>query len=97
MINLITIGSLCQFSEVKNDPFGFGRLCLKDMNDLTLGTYIEPITRCLSSEKIRKRFYQLLTSARSRVIRKESMDLFKNLKMLWSSGDKRCGTAIHAD
>ncbi|CAF4533184.1 unnamed protein product, partial [Didymodactylos carnosus] len=99
MIDLIYIGSLCEFFEVEEvDPPGFGRLRLKSSTAREeLEQFIEPVTQCLSSGKVRKRFYHLLTSARSHVICKESMKLFHNLKMRWTSGDKRCGTAIHAE
>ncbi|CAF1081124.1 unnamed protein product [Didymodactylos carnosus] len=73
MINLIWFGRICEFQQLEEDPAGFGRLLVtNDKTHKELEQYIEPITQCLSSEKIRKRFYQLLTSARSHVIRKES-------------------------
>ncbi len=62
-----------------------------------LSSYLEPTTQCISSEKIRKQFYQLLTSARAHVIRKEISSKFEHLKFEWTSGDKRCGTVIHAE
>lgn len=99
MINLKKIQNLCQFNENQSDPSGFGRLYSINTDESyeQLSSYIEPITKCISAEKIRKQFYQLLTSARSHVIRKEISSKFKHLKFEWTSGDKRCGTAIHAE
>ena len=99
MINLIEIEHLCTFAGCSEDPAGFGRLYPLDTPEARekLGTYLEPGTGCVSSEKIRKRFYHLLTSARAQVICKESMVDFKRLKFEWTSGDKRCGTAIQAE
>jgi ankyrin repeat protein len=99
MINLIEIERLSIFIENNFDPSGYGRLYPKDTNEShqKLFSYLEPITQCISSEKIRKQFYQLLTSARTHVIRKEISLKFQHLKFEWTSGDKRCGTAIHAE
>ena len=99
MINLTEIQRLTRFEENHLDPSGFGRLYPNDTDEARqkLSPYLEPITQCISSEKVRKRFYQLLTSSRSHVIRKEISSKFHHLKFEWTSGDKRCGTAIHAE
>jgi len=99
MINLNEIQRLCKFVENHSDPSGYGRLYPIDTAEAIekLSSYLEPITQCISSEKIRKQFYQLLTSARAHVIRKETLLKFQHLKFEWTSGDKRCGTAIHAE
>lgn len=60
-------------------------------------SYLEPTTQCISSEKVRKQFYQLLTSARAHVICKETSSKFQHLKFEWTSGNKRCGTAIQCE
>ncbi len=99
MINLTEIERLSKFIENNFDPSGYGRLYPINTNEAheKLFSYLEPITQCISSEKIRKQFFQLLTSARAQVIRKEISSKFKHLKFEWTSGDKRCGTAIHAE
>ncbi|CAF0831043.1 unnamed protein product [Adineta steineri] len=99
MINLNEIENLCKFVENPTDPSGYGRLYPTDTKEAydKLFYYLEPMTQCVSSEKIRKQFYQLLTSARVHVIRKEIISNFKHLKFEWTSGDKRCGTAIHTE
>jgi ankyrin repeat protein len=99
MIDLTEIKNLCQFVEDINDPSGYGRLYplpTKEAHEKLI-CYIEPITQCISSDKIRKQFYQLLTSARVHVFQKEISLKFKHLKFEWTSGDKRCGTAIHTE
>jgi len=99
MINLTEIERLCTFVENSFDPSGYGRLypIATDEAHEKLFSYLEPITQCISSEKVRKQFYQLLTSARAHVIRKETSLKFQHLKFEWTSGDKRCGTAVHAE
>jgi ankyrin repeat protein len=99
MINLTEIERLCTFIDDHNDPAGFGRLFPLETEEACekLSSYLEPITGCVSSAKVRKQFYQLLTSARAQVIRKETLLQFKHLKFEWTSSDKRCGTAIHAE
>ena len=57
----------------------------------------QSITKSISSEKIRKEFYHVLTSARSYVINKDISSKFKHLKFEWTSEDKRCGTKILAE
>jgi hypothetical protein len=51
----------------------------------------------ISSEKVRKQFYQLLTSARAHFIRQETSSKFEHVKFEWTSDDQRCGTAVHAE
>ncbi|CAF1045002.1 unnamed protein product [Rotaria sp. Silwood1] len=99
MINLTEIQRLCTFVDDISYPPGYGRLYPLSMDEAheKLRPYLEPITQCVSSMKIRKRFYQLLTSARAFVIHQETIQQFKHLKFEWTSGDKRCGTAIHAE
>jgi ankyrin repeat protein len=99
LINLSEIERLCTFIDSDNDPAGFGRLYPLDTPEAheKLASYLEPTTECLSSEKLRKRFYYLLTSARAQVICKETLIQFKCLKFEWTSGDKRCGTTIQAE
>ena len=99
MINLVDIEHLCAFGSRTDDPAGFGRLYPLDTPAARekLGPYLEPNGQYLSSQKIRKRFYHLLTSARAQVICKESLVDFERLKFEWTSGDKRCGTAIQAE
>ena len=99
MISLDHIQSLSEYLEDDSDPGGFARLTPRDMDDAKtkLESYLEPITQCLSAEKIRQRFYQLLTSARAHVISREIAVKFQHLKFEWTSGDKRCGTAIQAE
>ena len=99
MINLDEIQRLSHSIDDQLDPVGFTRLSPRETSDARerLSSYLEPITACLSSEKIRQRFYQLLTSARSHVISKEMSQKFEHLKFEWTSGDKRCGTAINTE
>ena len=99
MINLTEIQQLCRFDEKNSDPSAYGRLYPLSTEEAQqkLISFIEPITQCISAEKIRKQFYQLLTSARAYVIRKEISDKFKHLKFEWTSGDKRCGTTVRAE
>ena len=99
MINLIRFERLCQFIENDNDSAGYCRLIPLETVEChqELEKYLEPITGCLSSSKIREEFYQLLTSARSHVFQSEILSQLKHLKLEWTSGDKRCGTAIHAE
>ncbi|CAF2612416.1 unnamed protein product [Rotaria sp. Silwood2] len=99
MINLSEIQRLCTFFDDVNYPSGYGRLYPLSTNEAheKLRPYLEPTIQCVSSVKIRKRFYQLLTSARAFVIHQETIQQFKHLKFEWTSGDKRCGTAIHAE
>jgi hypothetical protein len=99
MINLDEIQCLSQSIDDQLDPVGFTRLSPRKSSDAgeRLSSYLEPVTGCLSSEKIRQRFYQLLTSARSRVISREMSEKFEHLKFEWTSGDKRCGTAINTE
>ncbi|CAF2743849.1 unnamed protein product [Rotaria sp. Silwood2] len=98
MINLTEIERLCKFEEHDNDPAGFGRLrpLTSNQSGKALESYMEPVTQCISSEKVRNKFYQCLTSVRAKVINEKSLSLFKHLKLEWTSGDKRCGTAIYA-
>ncbi|CAF0964412.1 unnamed protein product [Adineta ricciae] len=99
MIDLIEIEHLAKFIEVNSDPPGYGRLYPDDSYEAfrRLVFYLDPKTSCLSAEKIRKQFYQLLTSARSSVINRETSSHFKHLKLEWTSDDKQCGTAIHVE
>lgn len=97
LINLTEFERLTNFVESDDDPSGFGRLYpnADEQSREILSSYIEPITGGISSEKVRKQFYQLLTSARVHVITKEISSKFRHLKFEWTSDDKRCGTAIH--
>ena len=99
MINLDEIQRLSQPADDRLDPVGFTRLSPQDTPEARerLSPYLEPITGCLSSEKIRQHFYRLLTSARAYVISKDISQKFEHLKFEWTSGDKRCGTAINAE
>ncbi|CAF3927332.1 unnamed protein product [Rotaria sp. Silwood1] len=99
MINLTGIQLLCNFIDGISDPSGYGRLYPLSTDEARekLHAYLEPITQCVSSTKVRTQFYKLLTSARALVIRQEIVKQFKHLKFEWTSGDKRCGTAIHAE
>lgn len=100
MVNLSEIERLCHFmDDNEDDPAGYGRLFPLQSDEARekLSAYLEPVTGCVSSGKVRQQFYQLLTSARAQVIRKETLRQFQHLKFEWTSGDKRCGTAIHAE
>lgn len=99
MVNLSEIQRLSNFVDDTVDPPGYGRLSslLTDEAREKLQHYLEPITGCICSTKVRTQFYHLLTSARALVMRQETLQKFKHLKFEWTSGDKRCGTAIHAE
>lgn len=98
MINLIEIERLTTFIENDFDPSGFARLYPNDdpQSRQRLALYIEPTTGAISSEKLREKFFQFLTSARAHVINKEISSQFRHLKFEWTSNNKRCGTKIHA-
>ena len=99
MINLTEIERLSKLIENdRDDSPGFARLYPLNTSEAIkkLSCYLEPGTKCISTEKIRKQFYQLLTSARAHVICKEVLSRFRHLKFEWTSGDKRCGTTIQA-
>lgn len=98
MINLYEIQRLCNFKQEPDDLAGYGRLYPLPTDEAykKLHCFLEPITGCVSSTKIRTHFYHLLTSSRSSVICQQTVEKFKHLKFEWTSGDKRCGTAIHA-
>ena len=97
LINLTEFERLTHFVEDADDPSGFGRLYANDdpQSREILSSYIEPISGGISSDKVRKQFYNLLTSGRINVFTKDISSKFRHLKFEWTSDDKRCGTAMH--